>query len=914
MMSRWIARGSGRVAFFVASALVACSDEGSGLRKVDPRLVIASTTIDFGDVPTGATKRLVWTVSNQGEAELHLTASELTAPFLGSATATVPPGREVPIDLGFRPTQVGPASTTLRLTSNDPTQPEASVQLIGKGVVGLVSAFPSRIDFSGTPLFGAQLAQVAYFNAGMAESAGRLVAEFPREFVTIDGMPRIHEQSEDLHLQPLRGATVVMRYRPIEVGLDDGILRYELCGDRCGLEVEVLASAVAPALEIDPPFLDFGKQGIGDSVTRQVEIVNPGTNSLRVETVSLTNAELSYALGPTLPTAIDPEGRLALQITWRPTSRVRLDAELVVASDAPGLTREAHVRIVGESEGPLLVVQPSSLDFGAQRDEGPHRRVLTILNAGSGDMEIRGINISGDREFTTGQVGLPAFVRGGESMFVDLFYSPSVVGTHTATVTVETSAGVGSVVLLGGRAEAVCELRFSPSTLQFGAVELTTTKEMAVEIHNDGSDLCRIVSGRFSAPVEPAITLTSSSSFPIELPANGDATLSFSFLPTRERDYKSQYIFTTDDVVLPNHVLPLFGSGAVPRVCGNGNLDPGEECDDGNIIDNDGCQGDCSRLGRCGNAAVDAGEDCDDGNLVSRDGCSALCRLETCGDGRRDPDEECDDGNLSNGDGCSSACLKDQFRGDIVTVGLGGIRTVGSGSLSLRGVSGSVRSALLYWNGPTSVADAQANATIEFAGVSVEGKNVGFASSNCWPFSNGQSYRADVTQLVTGDGDYTVDNLIKGPFIEINGVSLIVVYDDGNSSNDVGIWMIDANDSNIASAFEPAGWLQSVGPVSRPTAADRVWLEIHASDGQSYMDGDLAANQTVIAPMGAIFDGNTTPVASVNAASATWGALWDIRRFEISSAVPVGSSTVEITASTLTNDCVSLVVGIVLVD
>ena len=30
-----------------------------------------------------------------------------------------------------------------------------------------------------------------------------------------------------------------------------------------------------------------------------------------------------------------------------------------------------------------------------------------------------------------------------------------------------------------------------------------------------------------------------------------------------------------------------------PGLCGNGKLDPGEECDDGNTVDGDGCMSDC---------------------------------------------------------------------------------------------------------------------------------------------------------------------------------------------------------------------------------------------------------------------------------------------------------------------------------
>lgn len=70
----------------------------------------------------------------------------------------------------------------------------------------------------------------------------------------------------------------------------------------------------------------------------------------------------------------------------------------------------------------------------------------------------------------------------------------------------------------------------------------------------------------------------------------------------------------------------------------------------------------------CGGGRVSAGEECDDGNESESDGCSSSCQIEdgwTCtgttsyctpihGDGRIVGSEECDDGNLQNGDGCSS--------------------------------------------------------------------------------------------------------------------------------------------------------------------------------------------------------------------------------------------------------------------
>ena len=60
---------------------------------------------------------------------------------------------------------------------------------------------------------------------------------------------------------------------------------------------------------------------------------------------------------------------------------------------------------------------------------------------------------------------------------------------------------------------------------------------------------------------------------------------------------------------------------------------------------------------------VDEGEECDDGNNENDDGCSSTCEEEisepVCGDGVVEGDEECDDGNLDDEDGCSRVCTEE---------------------------------------------------------------------------------------------------------------------------------------------------------------------------------------------------------------------------------------------------------------
>lgn len=54
-----------------------------------------------------------------------------------------------------------------------------------------------------------------------------------------------------------------------------------------------------------------------------------------------------------------------------------------------------------------------------------------------------------------------------------------------------------------------------------------------------------------------------------------------------------------------------FPGSSQPNVCGNGTMDPGEECDDGNCIPTDACNN--CKTAYCGDGVVGPGEMCDDG-------------------------------------------------------------------------------------------------------------------------------------------------------------------------------------------------------------------------------------------------------------------------------------------------------------
>ncbi|MEZ4454653.1 MAG: DUF4215 domain-containing protein [Nannocystaceae bacterium] len=147
------------------------------------------------------------------------------------------------------------------------------------------------------------------------------------------------------------------------------------------------------------------------------------------------------------------------------------------------------------------------------------------------------------------------------------------------------------------------------------------------------------------------------------------------------------------------------------------------------------CPEDCPATGCDHDGMIDAlSEQCDDGNMVDEDGCTNACAINVCGDGVLYPEgaggtEECDDGNAEAGDGCSPGC---KFEAKIIFV------TSSEHVGNLGGLAG---------------ADAICQMRADSAGLSMNGKTF-----KAW-LSDGSISAADrLTTLVGFKGPFTLVN------------------------------------------------------------------------------------------------------------------------------------------------------------
>src|SRR6185503_12616926 len=157
---------------------------------------------------------------------------------------------------------------------------------------------------------------------------------------------------------------------------------------------------------------------------------------------------------------------------------------------------------------------------------------------------------------------------------------------------------------------------------------------------------------RFSAPLKNQVgTFLSKTSTPAPCPSSSSTTsLPGSSTTSLPGNATSTTIGSTT-------------STTISLSCGNGVVDPGEQCDGTVCPGFRACRFDCTcPPSACGNGVLDPalGEECDPAGPGCPDGapCSSLCLCPVCGNGVREQGEECDFAGApcTDGNGCTINC------------------------------------------------------------------------------------------------------------------------------------------------------------------------------------------------------------------------------------------------------------------
>ena len=192
-----------------------------------------------------------------------------------------------------------------------------------------------------------------------------------------------------------------------------------------------------PDLALTATRLDFGEVPAGVSVERSLTIHNRGTQTLTVSDVVASSSLLTVTPRTASIAAGDSSGFL---VVFQPTEEGDLSATLTVMSNDPdegSLSVSAVARATARiASPPSIVVSPDQLAFGEVEIGTSYDKAVTLRNAGDDTLIVTSIRFSGPFEAFFPAI-FPLFqVASGDSVSVQVTFTPTGPGETTGVMTV----------------------------------------------------------------------------------------------------------------------------------------------------------------------------------------------------------------------------------------------------------------------------------------------------------------------------------------------------------------------------------------------------------------------------------------------------------------------------------------------
>ena len=264
-----------------AGAFWIYSGGGSLLAEAEPRFQLSPAALTFDTVPVFDHSSNSVVVTNISEEILVIDGLTVDAPFrTRTGRLTLKPGESQQLPVSFAPKKAGPVTGSLRVAAGD----EEQLVSLAAAATGLpsIEVDPPAVDFGRVGLDTGATAMITVRNKGEGELViSRLRATGP--FAFDRNAPPIPPGAEH-HIE--------IAFNPRRLGEERARLTIDSNDPNISQEiVSLMGIAVegdpAPAISIEPAFLDFGPVRLGGTEKASIVIRNGGPDPLMLTSVTL---------------------------------------------------------------------------------------------------------------------------------------------------------------------------------------------------------------------------------------------------------------------------------------------------------------------------------------------------------------------------------------------------------------------------------------------------------------------------------------------------------------------------------------------------------------------------------------------------------------------------------------------------
>jgi FlaG/FlaF family flagellin (archaellin) len=333
--------------------------------------------------------------------------------------------------------------------------------------------------------------------------------------------------------------------------------------------VSLTGTGTNPTVNLSANTLAFGNQNLGTTSSPQsVTLNNTGNASLNIAGVVLTGSNPGdFTAGNTCGASVAAGGSCTISVTFTPYSSGSRGASIAITDNANGSPQIITLTGAGVGTAPVASFSPNSLTFGSQSlDTKSPALAVTLSNTGNVTLTyappiiLTGTN-SGDFSESDNCGGS---VAAGANCTISVTFTPSAVGTRTASLTLTSNASNSpqAVSLSGTGTNSTVSL--FPSTLAFASQPVgTTSTALAVILTNTGGAALTInnfaVTGTNAGDFAQINTCGSS------VAAGANCTINVTFKPTAPGTRTAAVTISDNDAGSPQTVS-LTGVGGGPAV------------------------------------------------------------------------------------------------------------------------------------------------------------------------------------------------------------------------------------------------------------------------------------------------------------------------------------------------------------
>jgi len=210
-----------------------------------------------------------------------------------------------------------------------------------------------------------------------------------------------------------------------------------------------------PDILITPAALTWDSIPLGETEVQAFTVENVGDATLFIDEVRMSGAAAFTLL--TEPSALLPGEKADYEVAYTPIAAEDTGRAWVVSNDPD--SHESAVELIGTSGSPRLQITPDDYAFGVLPILCSDTVTVNLANIGNAPLQVDGVTEIGEGFRVESVPELPFEIAPGDSVDVDVVFSPIMAYTFSGELIVESNdpAGIKSAFQSGvGREDGYC--------------------------------------------------------------------------------------------------------------------------------------------------------------------------------------------------------------------------------------------------------------------------------------------------------------------------------------------------------------------------------------------------------------------------------------------------------------------------